>query len=199
MHGRGRGNVRSAAGGILAACLAVGLTVAPAAPQQVVQRFMHFSLTADKVSLAWGGGGDEWVATGHCKLDYKAEHQATMTAPKMTFKLDEKGEQLDQLTTTGPTHMDLTTAAPNARHIAGDCRTGASFSETTQVLTMTGAVDVTAQDIAGPNPRTYRLTGEAFTADLKDRKMDVQGNQANVQMVQPQPAPEEKKPKPGGP
>lgn len=195
MHPRGPDNRRSWITAALGALLACWIAVGPAAPQQTVQRLLHCVLKADKIALDFKT--DIFIATGNCTLEYKGEHEATMTAEKMTFRLDEKGQQIAELTTTGITHIDLKTAPPNPRHIVGRCNGGASFSETTQLITMTGGADVTVEDVGTAQPRRYHASGDTFSANLKDENMEVKGN-ANVSLVQPEEQSKKETSKPKG-
>ena len=129
----------------------------------------------------------QFVFTGHCKLIITGPYEATMASAKMTFKLSSSADDIEHLTTHGPTDFSVVTQ-PNDEgtryKITATARQGATYSGKQQKVVLSGGASADIVSLPeGPDSRRAHITGDTITADLKTSIIEM--SQARLKVETP--------------
>ncbi len=132
-------------------------------------------VNGDNMTFHWEQNLFEF--SGNCQLTISGPYQATMTAPRMEFKLGPKADCIEQLQAVGLTHFKVITkpdAEGRRRQIVATAQEGANYVESTQTVTLSGGAeaDILTLPISASTTQAH-FSGKTITADLKTSKIDV--------------------------
>jgi lipopolysaccharide export system protein LptA len=170
---------------ILTALLLAALFVPGRGLAQVEKKTQSVDLTADLGTFNWATNIHEF--SGHVHAVLTGAYAATVDAPKMTFKLTPKGNQVDDLVAYGPVRFVIITQ-PNASgvqyKVVATATDRATYSESNQTLVLKGNADATITSLPeSPDAQTAHFTGDEIDADLANSLMTV--TQAHMQVSSP--------------
>ncbi|HEY3397779.1 MAG TPA: LptA/OstA family protein [Armatimonadota bacterium] len=161
------------------------LLIAGAAAAQTEIKTQTADLRSDSMSFNWTT--NEMVFIGNASVNIANGHHATLTAPKLTVKLSDKGDRVIKLVAAGPVRMEIIGAADpqgvKARIVA-TAADRAEYSETTQKIVLYG--DAQADYVSlpeGPDSRRAHFTGDIMEADLNTSLLTV--TKAHLQVSSP--------------
>ncbi len=177
------------AAGIGALCVLTAVVAASA----VEKSTRNADIFSDTFTYDWKKNVFEFI--GNCRVEVKGPDRATMTAPRMTGKLGQKGAQLAQITAPGPVHFEVTTkkdADGLQRRIVAACAGQAVFEGETSTITLTGGAEAQMTTIpATPDIEPAKFTGDKLIINLKT--FTVQGERVHFEVELPPETAEEKK------
>ena len=154
----------------IALALGIGLTARTfSQPAQV--KTLSAEVYADEVTWNWDTNLSEY--TGDCRIVITSPQQATLTAPRISLKLEESDASqsvIHQLKTVGETHLTLITQPDSKgirRKMTGTASQGATYSERSNTVVLTGGAKIDSASLPeGPDSERISFTAEALTVDL---------------------------------
>jgi lipopolysaccharide export system protein LptA len=152
------------------------LLIAVVAGAQQVKRTLSAVIKANELEYDWGANVFEF--TGNSELKITGRDEALMQAQKMTVKLNDKQNQVQELRTTGATNFTITTAPDAAsgqrRRIVASCQDGALYSEATQQVVLSGGAKADMSVVPpSATAQAVHLEGDQITLSLKTMKVKV--------------------------
>ncbi len=154
----------------IALALGIGLTARTfSQPAQV--KTLSAEVYAGEVTWNWDTNLTEY--TGHCRVVITSPQQATLTAPRISLKLEKPDvgrSVISQLKTVGATHFTLITQPDSKgirRKMTGTASQGATYSEQSNTVVLAGGAKIDIVSLPeGPDSERITFTAEALTVDL---------------------------------
>ncbi len=152
--------------------LALGIVLAARTFSQPAQvKTLSAEVYADEVTWNWGTNLTEF--TGDCRVVITSPQQATLTAPRISLKLEKSDggrSVIHQLKTVGATHFTLITRPDSKgirRKMTGTASQGATYSERSNTVVLAGGAKIDSVSLPeGPDSERISFTAEALTVDL---------------------------------
>lgn len=121
--------------------------------------------------LVWDFAENTIVVTGNpAVLEVQGRHQARLSSPRMEIDADQKLEEIDGATASGPVDLVLTTA-PDAdgirRRITAKCTERAVYSRADDTVVMTGNVVADIVTLPEGQAEAAHLESESITVNLR--------------------------------
>lgn len=173
----------------IALALGIGLTARTfSQPAQV--KTLSATVDADEVTWNWGTNLTEF--TGNCKVVIISPQQATLTAPRISLKLEKSdaGQSvIHQLKTVGETHLTLITQPDSKgirRKMTGTASQGATYSERSNTVVLAGGAKIDSVSLPeGPDSERISFTAEALTVDLGAEEVRASKGHMTFSIIEP--------------
>lgn len=152
--------------------LALGIVLTARTFSQPAQvKTLSAEVYADEVTWNWDTNLSEY--TGDCRVVITSPQQATLTAPRISLKLEKSDagrSVIHQLKTVGETHLTLITQPDSKgirRKMTGTASQGATYSELSNTVVLAGGAKIDSVSLPeGPDSERISFTAEALTVDL---------------------------------
>jgi hypothetical protein len=138
-------------------------------------------IDSDRYKYNWKDNTFEFL--GNCKVEIKGPDRAVMNSPKMVGKAG-KGNQISQITATGPVRFDITTAKDEEgvqRIIRAACAGSATYRGGDRIVTLSGGAEAGMTTVPeDPNIQPGKLTAGTLTINLDT--FEIEGDKFHGEM-----------------
>lgn len=134
--------------------------------------------------LVWDFAKNTIVVTGSpATLEVEGAHQAKLSSPRMEIDADQKLEEIDAATASGPVDLLLVTAPDSEglrRRITAKCTDRAVYSRANDTVTMTGNVVADIVTLPEGQAEAAHLESESITVNLRTSTLTAQPGRFEV-------------------
>ena len=173
----------------IALALGIGLT-ARTFSQPVQVKTLSAEVYAGEVTWNWDTNLSEY--TGNCKVVITSPQQATLTAPRISLKLEKSDagrSVIHQLKTVGATHFTLITQPDSKgirRKMTGTASQGATYSELSNTLVLAGGAKIDSISLPeGPDSERISFTAEALSVNLATETVRASKGHMKFSIIEP--------------
>ncbi len=171
--------------------LALGLVLAVWTFSQPAQ-VKTLSATVDADEMTWNWGTNLTEFTGNCKVVIISPQQATLTAPRISLKLEKSdaGQSvIHQLKTVGATHLTLITQPDSKgirRKMTGTASQGATYSERSNTVVLAGGAKIDSVSLPeGADSEHISFTAEALSVNLATETITASKGHMKISIIEP--------------
>lgn len=163
---------------IIGLCALLVVGVAAQQTRKTHTGTLHFG------QLVWDFAKNTIVVTGNpATLDIEGAHQAKLSSPRMEIDADQRLQEINTATASGPVDLLLVTAPDQEgmyRRIIAKCTDRAVYSRENDTVTMTGNVVADIVTLPEGQAEAAHLESESITVNLRTSTLTAQPGRFEV-------------------